>query len=214
MSKKPVNKNPVREPVQDRAVRTKENIIEAGKKLFSERSYHDVMADDIAGEAGVSVGSFYAYFKDKRDLFLTIIDRYMAEITSVAKGGVKVFTSLKETSLGDTVRKIVEIMVASHKESPLFLKESLRMSLYDKDIEILMKGKIDSQVRDFITEALLSSGIFDSREKVETVAYVIYYASEGVIHELVLGSSEIDEGEVIEELSRLFTCYIEDHLNE
>lgn len=213
MSKRPVNKNPVREPIQDRAVRTKENIIEAGKRLFSEKSYHDVMADDIAREAGVSVGSFYAYFKDKRDLFLTIIDRYMAEITSVAKEGLKVFRSLKETSLSDTVRTIVEIMVASHKRSPLFLKESLRMSLYDENIETMMKEKIDSQVKDFISDALLSSEVFDSKEKVKTMAYVIYYASEGVIHELVLGSNEIDEREVVEELSRLFTCYIEDHLS-
>jgi len=214
VSKRPTDKKPVREPIQDRAIRTKENIMEAGKRLFSEKSYHDVMADDIAKEAGVSVGSFYAYFKDKRHLFITIIDRYMEEITSEAREGLKVFTSLEETSLNDTVRKIVEIMVASHKRSPLFLKESLRMSLYDVKIERIMKDKIDSQVVELISDALLSSEVFDSKEKTRTMAHVIYYASEGVIHELVFGSDEIDEGEVIEELSRLLTCYISDHLNE
>ena len=188
--------------------------MEAGKRLFSEKSYHDVMADDIAREAGVSVGSFYAYFKDKRHLFLKIVDRYMAEITSEAREGLKVFRSLKETSLKNTVRRIVEIMVASHKRSPLFLRESLRMSLYDVKIERIMKDEIDSQVKEFLSEALLSSEVFDSKEKVKTLAHVIYYASEGVIHELVLGRNEIDEGEIIEELSRLLTCYINDHLNE
>jgi AcrR family transcriptional regulator len=214
VSKRPTDKNPVREPIQDRAIRTKENIIEAGKLLFSEKSYHNVMADDIAREAGVSVGSFYAYFKDKRHLFMTIIDRYMAEITSEARESLKVFSSPGEISLKNTVRKIVEVMVASHKRSPLFLKESLRMSLYDEDIETVMKDKIDSQVKDLISEVLLSSEVFDSKEKTKTMAYVIYYASEGVIHELVLGHDEIDEEEVIEELSRLFTCYINDYLNE
>ena len=72
-----------RKPKQSRGIRTREKIIQSGEKLLSREGFHVVLADDIAKEAGVSVGSFYAYFKDKYDLFLTILDRHLERITRV-----------------------------------------------------------------------------------------------------------------------------------
>ncbi len=52
----------VRDPVQTRAIRTKQKIMEAGETSFRSAGYHNVTADEIARAAGASVGSFYAYF--------------------------------------------------------------------------------------------------------------------------------------------------------
>ncbi|MBN2298725.1 MAG: helix-turn-helix transcriptional regulator, partial [Deltaproteobacteria bacterium] len=51
---------------------TKEVIIEAAEELFSQRGYHNTQVMDIVKSAGMSAGTFYNYFTDKRDLFAQI----------------------------------------------------------------------------------------------------------------------------------------------
>jgi AcrR family transcriptional regulator len=51
---------------------TRDSIIEAAEELFSLRGYHNTQVMDIVKSVGMSAGTFYNYFKDKRDLFAQI----------------------------------------------------------------------------------------------------------------------------------------------
>ena len=53
-------------PEYKEAAKTK--IIEAARKVFAQKGYHDTTMDDIAKEIGVSKGALYSYFKSKEDL--------------------------------------------------------------------------------------------------------------------------------------------------
>jgi len=57
---------------QKEALETKKRIIEASRKLISEKGFDNVSMDDIAAEAGVSKGSFYTYFKHKVDIIYAL----------------------------------------------------------------------------------------------------------------------------------------------
>ncbi len=48
---------------------TKGKIIEAACELFSKHGYHNTQVMDIVKAVGMSAGTFYNHFKDKRDLF-------------------------------------------------------------------------------------------------------------------------------------------------
>jgi AcrR family transcriptional regulator len=48
---------------------TKEKIIGAACELFSKHGYHNTQVMDIVKAVGMSAGTFYNHFKDKRDLF-------------------------------------------------------------------------------------------------------------------------------------------------
>lgn len=48
---------------------TKERIIAAACELFSKYGYHNTQVMDIVKAVGMSAGTFYNHFKDKRDLF-------------------------------------------------------------------------------------------------------------------------------------------------
>ena len=52
-----------------RAQRTREHILAQGMALMRERGFHGTTIRDICEAAEVSVGTFYAYFKDKGELF-------------------------------------------------------------------------------------------------------------------------------------------------
>ena len=68
------------DPKQARSKQTKEKIVQAAIQLFQNRGYEGTTSNEIAAEAGVSVGSFYVYFTDKRQLLLSIFDRLADEM--------------------------------------------------------------------------------------------------------------------------------------
>jgi len=72
----------VREPVQERSILKKKQIIEAGYALFAEKGYFATNTAEIAKRAGVSTGIVYGYFRDKRDILLDALDIYLEKAVS------------------------------------------------------------------------------------------------------------------------------------
>jgi AcrR family transcriptional regulator len=59
--------------------RTRERIKIATAKMLEERGYHDMRVTDITQSAGVAEGSFYVYFKDKKDVSLTVLGEFLKQ---------------------------------------------------------------------------------------------------------------------------------------
>jgi AcrR family transcriptional regulator len=197
----------VRDPVQARGIKTKERIIHAGRDLISVRGYHNVTADEIAGAAGVSVGSFYAYFADKRHFFLALVDEYLESGGRVVSEGAKAFSSHESADLAGLITNSIKLLLAAHRRSPLLMRELLKMALSDEEV----KGRLaamDDRVKFLLTEALVSRGI--DRQRAAAISFIIYHASEGVIHTLTFGEGGGDEEAVMAEMTQLFAAYCKD----
>jgi AcrR family transcriptional regulator len=196
----------VREPVQSRGIRTKEKILSVGRDIIPVRGYYEVTADEIARAAGLSVGTFYAYFTDKRQLFLTIVDDYITEARAVVMDGVRTFSLSGRADLPSLIMKSVRLLRRAHGQSPALMKEVLKLSYIDDEVKARLSS-MDEQVESLLREALVSTGIEPA--KAAAAAFVAYRASEGVIHQIVLGHKKIDEEAVLSELADLFTAYVE-----
>src|ERR1044072_6877104 len=95
------------DPKQARSKQTKEKIIQAAIQLFQDRGYEKTTSNDIAAEAGVSVGSFYVYFTDKLQLLLTIFDRLADELFK------NIFDGMRPEHLFDSeLRRRIRLAVA------------------------------------------------------------------------------------------------------
>ncbi len=70
--------------VQPRALKTREKIILAAISVYSEKGYHNTTVDEIAKSAGLSVGTAYRYFKDKKELLLEALKYGFEHITEFA----------------------------------------------------------------------------------------------------------------------------------
>jgi AcrR family transcriptional regulator len=55
-------------------------ILDAAVRCFARGGYHGTSMDDIVAESGLSKGTLYWHFKSKRDLFIELFDRIMAEM--------------------------------------------------------------------------------------------------------------------------------------
>lgn len=64
---------------------TRDMIIEAAEELFSQHGYHNTQVMDIVKAVGMSAGTFYNYFKDKRDLFEQITSQNFESFRSRIK---------------------------------------------------------------------------------------------------------------------------------
>jgi AcrR family transcriptional regulator len=55
-------------------------ITDAAVRLFAQRPFHEVKLDDVAAAARVGKGTLYLYFKNKHDLYVTLIQDGFAEL--------------------------------------------------------------------------------------------------------------------------------------
>jgi AcrR family transcriptional regulator len=72
-----------------RRAATHERLVEAATKVVARRGFHVATVDEIAAEAGFSVGALYSNFAGKDDLFLAVFDehlRWYEERLSAAAG--------------------------------------------------------------------------------------------------------------------------------
>jgi AcrR family transcriptional regulator len=56
---------------------TRERLLEAAAEVFNRDGYHGTDSNQIAHEAGYATGTFYKHFKDKKDLFLAVYERWV-----------------------------------------------------------------------------------------------------------------------------------------
>ena len=71
--------------IEERKAETREMIVQAASRIFSEKGYHKAQIADIVKAAGISTGSIYAHFKDKRDLFEQIIRENLGTLRATLK---------------------------------------------------------------------------------------------------------------------------------
>jgi AcrR family transcriptional regulator len=63
--------------VTDRRAPTHARLVEAATKVVARRGFHAATVDEIAEEAGFSVGALYSNFDGKDDVFLAVFDGHM-----------------------------------------------------------------------------------------------------------------------------------------
>ncbi|MFD0870307.1 MULTISPECIES: TetR/AcrR family transcriptional regulator [Paenibacillus] len=61
---------------QQKALETKNKLIDAALRTFSRKGFKESTTKDIAKEAGVTDGLIYHYFQSKEDLLWAIFDKY------------------------------------------------------------------------------------------------------------------------------------------
>lgn len=68
---------------QTRAERRRDQILEAAYRVFGEKGYHQSGIADIAAVLGIGHGTFYRYFKNKRDIFQHVVQGVVERVRSV-----------------------------------------------------------------------------------------------------------------------------------
>ena len=118
---------------------TRDMIVGAAEDLFSRHGYHNTQVMDIVKAVGMSAGTFYNYFKDKRDLFAQIAHQNLYELRRRIK---KLREPVNIWDHGDRVEKLNASYgayfdyISSHRQQFLMI---LRGSFgVDEEMDITM----------------------------------------------------------------------------
>ena len=139
-------------PQQKRSMEKRERILESAYSLICSRGYNNTSTPEVAKEAGVSVGTVYAYFEDKHDLLMAVVDRYMRTFDAERDEAMATLRTSKD-SLRDTLRHLIDRLVAVHEESKAFNLEQKALYYTDPAITALIDAQ-DGKIRNAITEFL------------------------------------------------------------
>ena len=93
---------------------TKENILMTSLHLFARDGYEAVSVSTISGELGMTKGALYKHYKNKRDIFDSIVER-MYKIDAERSVQYKVPDGLKNEGIAVSWDTIKQFTVAQYK---------------------------------------------------------------------------------------------------
>ena len=175
-----MSESEIREPKQMRSIETKEKIIEAGFELICNDGYYKTNTSKIAKKARVSTGIVYQYFKDKKDILLSGLDKYADDIfyPMLNMSNIK----FDKNNFADIMKDMIAKYIGNHKLSKTAHEEITAMTHSDKDIAYFFyKREMDMTHK--IVSALTENGfnIANINEKVHIVIGLI----DNLCHEIV-----------------------------
>jgi len=195
-----------RVPQQKRGIETRNRIIEAARFLFSRDGYHGTNAKEITAEAGVSVGSFYAYFKDKKELFMELSHGHMKKEILAMLDRIKELPS-ERIGKKETVKHMIQVIADTHDLSPELYRETEAMKYTDPDI-LAFHEEINAHFHERFINFL---EMFEERLRItdmEAAAKVITCSVQETVHSVRLFDSNIGEARMIDALADMIHRYL------
>ncbi|BCN29342.1 TetR/AcrR family transcriptional regulator [Anaeromicropila herbilytica] len=124
--------------VQMRTVESREKLLNASLKLFTEKGYYNTNTKEIAKVAGISVGNFYNYYKDKGDIYYELVEKYLDE-SKIAISDV--LEHILENNLGEDeiIQFIVEYVDKQMERAIISDRFFTDLQVIAKDIENLSR---------------------------------------------------------------------------
>jgi AcrR family transcriptional regulator len=195
-----------RAPVQKRSKEKKRKIIVAGMKLFSDKGFHQTGVSEITSEANVSVGTFYSYFKDKKELFDQVMEAYAASITKGVYGNLAQEAPYKK-SPEEIINYIVETARQAHSLSTELHREMLALKNREQLMAELDRAIVNS-LQKGIAEIMTRCGDKIRVKEIDSSARLISGAIEETMHRCLLENNEPDMENIFSQLTEMCTRYI------
>ena len=192
-----------RVPVQKRSIEKKQRIKNAALKLMSEKGYFSTSSNEIAKEAGVSVGTFYSYFKDKKALYAELVD----DIYSAVLAPIDLNALPEQLSIEETVGLYVSAVFKGHEYQSDFQREIAALSEQSDEFrELEMVHK--SNIKNIFSKLLMSYQKQLKPDDLETATYVILTTIEAVVHDTQFHNGGKNREAVIKELTAMIVNYL------
>jgi len=169
-----------RRPKQRRARQTVDAVLDAAVRVLKREGFNAITTNRIAEVAGVSIGSVYQYFPDKRAIFVALHQRHVDQIDRMVE------TKLIEhaaSSLDDLVRAMVEGMIEAHATDPelheLLLTEVPHRADGTRDFAVRLHGAFRL--------AISSRGHeLKRRRDLDKIVFIVTHMVEALSHGAVL----------------------------
>jgi AcrR family transcriptional regulator len=193
----------VRIPKQNRSRERRLRIMETALDLFATKGINKTSSNEIANKAGVSIGTFYSYFENKKTLFLEILKNHLDNFVT----GVYTLQSDASIPLKDLIRSHIHKGFMAFDIHPSFHKEALVLKFSDPDVRRLF-DEVEQEQLSIISSLLIPYCKRSNPLALREVSKVIHSAVENVAHYVKFLDSSLDKDRLIEELTDMIYHYV------
>jgi AcrR family transcriptional regulator len=170
-----------------------QEILDAAVTCFTEKGRHNTRIDDIAREAHLTKGGVYWHFKDKREIYLAMIEKHLEEDMKFWENSITgediAPDSIEKTGIAYmryTMRNKRHIYLHAEMLAESFRDEILK----DKLNEIHRKWR--KMITDFLRSVLKSMGREVEAADIEGISCILLSCIEGIAHQYWLSSDDVD----------------------
>jgi len=180
-----------------RSQKTRERLLQAGERVFSERGFHAASVSEICQRAGLANGTFYRHFEDKVDIFAALVARLQEAMCDCI------------TRAGETAKSEDDALIKAYRDLLAYVETGSALYLVGRSAESMQMG-IHRHFRASLAHALtriIQRGIQAARLRPvdpETAAYALL----GIIEFAVMRYVLWEPGSLTESVMQTFDALI------
>ncbi|MGD0819619.1 MAG: TetR/AcrR family transcriptional regulator [Desulfomonilia bacterium] len=193
----------VRVPKQSRSRERRSRIMETALDLFANKGINGTSSNEIAQMAGVSIGTFYSYFENKKTLFLEILKNHLDNFIT----GIYTLQPDDSIPLRDLIKDHIHKGFLTFDIHPSFHKEALVLKFSDPAVRKLF-DEVEQKQLGIISSLLVPYCKNKNPLALQEVSKVIHSAVENVAHYVKFLDSPLDKDKLIEELTEMIYHYV------
>lgn len=191
-----------RRPKQRRARETVEAILDAVTKILKREGSQALTTNRIADVAGVSIGSLYQYFPDKRAIFIALHRRHIEQMDRLVE---RTLVEHATSSLEDLLRAMVNAMIDTHSGDPEFYQLLMVEVPHRADGSQDFAVRLDGAFR----LAIAAKGRSRTENELDKAAFIVANMMDGLCHGAVLRRpAKVSLREAKDEIVRALLAYL------
>ncbi|WP_372788127.1 TetR/AcrR family transcriptional regulator [Paraconexibacter sp.] len=162
----------------DRRARTRQSLLDAGRRLIAEKGVAALRISEITAEADVALGSFYNYFATKEDLVDAVVGdtlRNVAEALAIRQH--------EDQDSAEIVARAIQRFVAIAYEDPDFASLLVHLSHSDE----LMLTSVSPPATRAVAEGMESGRFKVTPETLDVIVTIISGGSLSLMRAIVTG---------------------------
>jgi len=196
---------PRKKPAQKRSRATVDAIVAATARVLVRDGYDALSTNRVAREARVSVGSLYQYFPGKEALVAAVMEQYASRMQE------NIAARLQDAGTAATAEEVatemIRAMLAAQQSEP-----RLHRALVEQVPRIGALRRLHELFTNY--ERLVAAWLGENLERIEvrdvdTAAFVLVAAVEGLVNRAILDRAElVSSGKIEEHILRLVLAYV------
>jgi AcrR family transcriptional regulator len=159
--------------------RTRERILNAAIKVFSDKGYHDTRVDEIVAESETSKGAVYFHFPSKQRIFLALVDEFAGLLESKLREAIA-----REPNGVRRVNAALRIGLATFGEyqalAKIFLVQAVGLGQAFEEKRLQILDRFADVIKNYLDQAVEEGDIPPINTQVAAYAWI------GAINEVVI----------------------------
>ncbi len=199
----------IKKKIQKRTLESRDKLLKAAYELFVEKGYYNTNTKEIVKKAGISVGNFYNYYKDKADIYLALTTIHLESSYSSTVHLFQDLEKLSKSQAQNYIMMYVHEQLVRASKTVRFFDDSKVIEKENKELAIIIK-ETEQKIINVLENALRRLRKTSPKISFSVMARMLYVTVNEVSNDIIKVEDEKEREEYIETLVDFIVSYTYD----